>query len=245
MLSVSQAGGDFFCCSGLVACAVRPELIQRGSASQKVVDLEGFEPSTSPVPHRSALPTKLRPSLSNEVVEQGPTFLRLQPPFMLAGPLPVGVFLSVHQFPRPHVLRRLHLPLVMLLKSTLHRVGLPDVVTPVPLALDNVHVKQWRPGGPGGIRTLDLLNAIEARSQLRHRPRTTPELSTPTYADYTIAQAAGKPTTLRQRCRGSARGAGGAGASRWPAGRREPPAGRWRRRRACQPAASRWAGRWR
>ena len=25
-------------------------------------------------------------------------------------------------------------------------------------------------GGPGGIRTLDLLNAIEARSQLRHRP---------------------------------------------------------------------------
>ena len=26
------------------------------------------------------------------------------------------------------------------------------------------------PGGPGGIRTPDLLNAIEARSQLRHRP---------------------------------------------------------------------------
>jgi hypothetical protein len=25
-------------------------------------------------------------------------------------------------------------------------------------------------GGPGGIRTPDLLNAIEARSQLRHRP---------------------------------------------------------------------------
>ena len=30
-------------------------------------------------------------------------------------------------------------------------------------------------GGPGGIRTLDLLNAIEARSQLRHRPTATPE----------------------------------------------------------------------
>ena len=25
-------------------------------------------------------------------------------------------------------------------------------------------------GGPGGIRTLDLLHAMEARSQLRHRP---------------------------------------------------------------------------
>ena len=26
-------------------------------------------------------------------------------------------------------------------------------------------------GGPGGIRTRDLFSAIEARSQLRHRPR--------------------------------------------------------------------------
>ena len=30
-------------------------------------------------------------------------------------------------------------------------------------------------GGPGEIRTLDLLNAIEARSQLRHRPSPTLE----------------------------------------------------------------------
>ena len=28
--------------------------------------------------------------------------------------------------------------------------------------------------GPEGIRTLDLLNAIEARSQLRHRPKKLP-----------------------------------------------------------------------
>jgi hypothetical protein len=28
----------------------------------------------------------------------------------------------------------------------------------------------WKNGGPGGSRTRDLFNAIEARSQLRHRP---------------------------------------------------------------------------
>ena len=31
-------------------------------------------------------------------------------------------------------------------------------------------VVAWTPSGPGGIRTLDLFSAIEARSQLRYRP---------------------------------------------------------------------------
>ena len=37
-------------------------------------------------------------------------------------------------------------------------------------------------GGPGGIRTLDLLHAMEARSQLRHRPLTS--------VNFTIARPA-------------------------------------------------------
>ena len=28
-----------------------------------------------------------------------------------------------------------------------------------------------KPGGPGGVRTLDLMTASHARSQLRHRPK--------------------------------------------------------------------------
>ena len=38
----------------------------------------------------------------------------------------------------------------------------PAAFIPLPL--------RGKSGGPGGIRTLDLLHAMEARSQLRHRP---------------------------------------------------------------------------
>jgi hypothetical protein len=40
-----------------------------------------------------------------------------------------------------------------------------------PSTLDGLFcISGWEFGGPAGIRTPDLLNAIEARSQLRHRP---------------------------------------------------------------------------
>ena len=45
-----------------------------------------------------------------------------------------------------------------------------NVLSPRGRAMSTEHV-----GGPGGSRTRDLLNAIEARSQLRHRPAGTEE----------------------------------------------------------------------
>ncbi len=39
--------------------------------------------------------------------------------------------------------------------------------------MENQRILNWKElvGGPGGVRTLDLMTASHARSQLRHRPK--------------------------------------------------------------------------
>ena len=51
-----------------------------------------------------------------------------------------------------------------------------SVIPPALAALGNTCRPSAKNGGPEGTRTPDLLNAIETRSQLRHRPLSTPAL---------------------------------------------------------------------
>ena len=60
----------------------------------------------------------------------------------------------------------------MVSQALLNVLSLPDVVMIRTLTLEDIHLVRHALyfGGADGIRTHDLLDAIEARSQLRHGP---------------------------------------------------------------------------
>ena len=81
----------------------------------------------------------------------------------------------MNKLPRAAVFQRLRVVGVVIVKSLIQIVGLADVETTARFALQDVNVKnhEARLGGADGVRTRDLLDAIEARSQLRYGPTKT------------------------------------------------------------------------
>jgi hypothetical protein len=81
------------------------------------------------------------------------------------------------EFPRSAIARVMRVTRVVVSKALVKRVSLPDVVSASGFTFQNVDIEDHevplgkiKVGGADGIRTHGLLDAIEARSQLRHGP---------------------------------------------------------------------------
>jgi hypothetical protein len=137
------------------------------------VEPGGFEPPTFPV----------SPGRAQQLFDKSAVLL----PFNVILPLhhvaSAWKLLEVPQFPRASIFDCLGVVRLMISNTLFQMFGLPNIESAGGFTLEDVNeighkitggdygnVLAFFFGGAGGIRTPDLLDAIEARSQLRHGP---------------------------------------------------------------------------
>ena len=121
----------------------------------------GFEPATFPV----------SPGRTDKLFQIAPVLLPLDLDFSSNGFWTSCVLLEIDYLPRTSILECSRIVGVMVGESLLEILRLANIVAPCYLTLENVDVEHGESfGGAGGVRTRDLLDAIEARSQLRYGP---------------------------------------------------------------------------
>ena len=124
----------------------------------------GFEPTTFPV----------SPGRAQHLFDHAAIFPGFDLAFTKHSFTARFVLLSVDEPPRPAVFQGFRVVGVVVGQAPGHVLRLANVKATVGFALKDVHViHRYEIGGADGVRTHDLLDAIEARSQLRHGPTVT------------------------------------------------------------------------
>ncbi len=134
----------------------------RDTLAFHLVEPMGFEPTTFPV----------LPGRAQQAFYETAVLLPLDVVLPFHCFTPRRIFFEMSQLPRASILDRLGVVRLVISNALLQMLRLTNVVPTCRFTLKdvNVVVHGRTIGGADGIRTHDLLDAIEARSQLRHGP---------------------------------------------------------------------------